>query len=461
MSSYDPNEISALDAHGQAELLKSGAVGPAELVDAALERIEALNPQVNAINYIAAEHALAATKKVDPSLPMAGVPYVLKEATEYPGLPHTSGSRICKNRIGRRSYPFTDKLDAAGLIVCGLSTMPEFGLTGTGEALLNGPTRNPWDLEKSSGGSSSGAAVAVATGMTPFATGSDGGGSIRIPASHCGVVGFKPSRGWNDRARGVNLVDDILVSDGLLARSMRDTIWGAQYVRSQPPGQVDAGRRLKVALCLKGLNGADPDADVSGVVRQAAELCASLGHSVEERSLPLDASVLHEAFGVIWCYGAGEVVDFFRAKSEEDADRLLEPWTLGLAARRDAAAPNEIADAFKAVSAIDSQLASFWEDYDVVLSPTTSSTAPPLGVMAPDRPFDATWKSVFQHVNYTQLQNMAGFPGLSLPLFTAANGMPAGAMFWTRAGGDDLLLSLGAALEKANPWGERRPPLAR
>lgn len=448
----DLEAISRLDAHDQAALVCRGEVSPDAPVRAALARIAALNPTLNAVSHVAADHALKAAAGIDRSAPMAGVPYLLKASMEYPGFPWASGSRACRDRVGRNRYPFAGAMDAAGLIPCGMSTMPEFGLIGSGEALVYGPTRNPWDLTRGGGGSSSGAAVAVASGMVPFATGSDGGGSIRIPASHCGIIGFKPSRNWNLRARAVSLIDDLLASDGLYGRSMRDTVWAAQTLRTQPPEPVDPTRRLRIAVSLSGLDGQLPEPDIVAVIGSTARLCADLGHGVESRELPLDLPALNRAFDILWSFGAGEVVDIFHARLGAQADALLEPWTLGLAARRQSITPDDLAGALSAIGRIDLHLARFWEEFDVVLSPVTGSVTPKLGVLAPDRDFDALWQDHFRHVSHTQLQNMAGYPGLSLPLFRNAAGLPIGSMFWTRHGGDDLLLALGAALEQPHRW---------
>lgn len=451
----DLEAISRLDAHDQAALVRRGEVPPDAPVRAALARIAALNPDLNAVSHVATDHALNAAANADRSAPMAGVPYLLKASMEYPGFPWVSGSRACRDRIGRNRYPFAQAMDRAGLIPCGMSTMPEFGLIGSGEALVYGPTRNPWDTSRGAGGSSSGAAAAVASFMVPYATGSDGGGSIRIPGSHCGIIGFKPSRNWNLRARAVSLIDDLLASDGLYGRSMRDTVWAAQTLRQQPPGPTALDRPLRIAVSLAGLDGQLPEPDIVEVIGRSAALCAGLGHHVENRELPLDLAALNRAFDILWSYGAGEVVDIFQAKLGSAANTLLEPWTLGLAERRQAIAPDDLGAALGAIGRIDLHLARFWEEFDLVLSPVTGSVAPKLGVLAPDREFEALWDDHFRHVNHTQLQNMAGYPGLSLPLFQTAGGMPAGAMFWTRHGGDDLLLALGTALEAAHPWSHR------
>jgi len=164
-------QLADLDAHAQASLVQRGVVSPSAPVEAAIARIEALDPMTNAVSHRAFDHARKAVRTVDRMAPMAGVPYLLKASMEYPGFPQVSGSRACASRMAKRQYPFSQRLDEAGLIPCGMSTMPEFGLLGTGEALVYGPTRNPWDLDRTAGGSSSGSAVAVATGMVPFATG--------------------------------------------------------------------------------------------------------------------------------------------------------------------------------------------------------------------------------------------------------------------------------------------------
>ncbi|MES2496496.1 MAG: amidase family protein [Pseudomonadota bacterium] len=451
-------QLADLDAHAQASLVQRGVVSPSAPVEAAIARIEALDSLTNAVSHRAFDHARKAARTVDRMAPMAGVPYLLKASMEYPGFPQVSGSRACSSRMAKRQYPFSQRLDEAGLIPCGMSTMPEFGLLGTGEALLYGPTRNPWDLDRTAGGSSSGSAVAVATGMVPFATGSDGGGSIRIPASHCGIIGFKPSRDWNLRARASNLVDDLLASDALYGRSMRDTIWAARLLRRQPPVAPVAKTGLRIAVSLRGLDGELAAPEIVAMIERSATLCEAIGHHVEHRELPIDHQALSRAFDVLWSYGGGDVADAF-AGTGEDGQPRLEPWTLGLAARRDAMTPDDLAEALAQLALLHQSLEAYWQDYDVVLSPVTSDTAPLVGVLAPDRAFDALWRDHFRHVNYTQLQNLGGFPGISLPLFEAAPGVPAGAMFWARRGADDLLLALGAQLEEAQPWASRRPPL--
>ncbi|WP_447728656.1 amidase family protein [Sphingomonas koreensis] len=457
MTLAQADAIARLDGHGQAELVRRGEVPAHALVEAAIARIEAVDGALNSIAVRAFGHARAAAARVDHGAAMAAVPYLLKASLEYPGFPCEAGSRAKKGEVARRALPLVQALDGAGMVPVGMSTMPEFGLNASGEALLYGPTCNPWDLARSSGGSSSGAGAAVAAGLVPFATASDAGGSIRIPASNCGIIGFKPSRGWNVRARAYNLVDDILCSDSLYGRSMRDTVWAARQLRPAEKGSaMPAGRKLRIALDLTGMDGAGPEAEVEAVVRRAAALCETLGHHVEEVTQPIDHAGLRTGFTTLWDYLGGETVDHYGARASE----VLEPWTLGLAERRARVTPEMLADALAQVDRASAALTGFHARFDVVLSPVTASVPPLLGHLAPTRPTDELFEALFGYVNYTPLHNMTGTPSISLPLFPATSGLPVGAMFSAAAGGDELLLGLGQELEVANPWADRWPPMA-
>jgi len=457
MTLAQADAIARLDGHGQAELVRRGEVPPEAPVEAAIARIEAVDGALNALAVRAFDHARAAAARVDRDAAMAAVPYLLKASLEYPGFPCEAGSRAKKGEVASRAFPLVQTLDRAGMVPVGMSTMPEFGLNASGEALLYGPTGNPWDVARSSGGSSSGAGAAVAAGLVPFATASDAGGSIRIPASNCGIVGFKPSRGWNVRARAYNLVDDILCSDSLYGRSMRDTVWAARQLRPAAKGAaVPAGRRLRIALDLKGMDGAGPDAEVEAVVRRAAALCETLGHRVEETTQPIDRAGLRTGFTTLWDYLGGETVDHYGERASE----VLEPWTLGLAERRGRVTPELLAEALAQIDRASAALAEFHERFDVVLSPVTASVPPLLGHLAPTRPADELFDALFGYVNYTPLHNMTGTPSISLPLFAGESGLPVGAMFSAAPGGDELLLGLGEELEVASPWGDRWPPMA-
>ncbi|WP_343518507.1 amidase family protein [Sphingomonas sp.] len=457
MTLAQADAIARLDGHGQAELVRRGEVPVQALVEAAILRIEALDGALNAVAVRAFGHAREAVARVDREAAMAAVPYLLKASLEYPGFPCEAGSRAKQGEVARRAFPLARALDRAGMVPVGMSTMPEFGLNASGEALLYGPTCNPWDVSRSSGGSSSGAGAAVAAGLVPFATASDAGGSIRIPASNCGIVGFKPSRGWNLRARAYNLVDDILCSDSLYGRSMRDTIWVARLLRPAGKGTaIPAGRKLRIALDLIGLDGTGPEAEVEAVVRRAAALCETLGHRVEEVSQPIDRAAMFTGFTTLWDYLGGEVADHYGDRAHD----VLEPWTLGLAERRALVTPELLAEALAQIDRGATALTAFHQRFDVVLSPVTASVPPPLGHLAPTRPTDALFDALFGYVNYTPLHNMTGTPSISLPLSAGEGGLPVGAMFSAAQGGDELLLGLGEELEIASPWAGRWPPMA-
>ena len=453
--------IARHDAHGQAALVRDGALPADALVEAAILRIEEIDPALNAVTYRAFDHARAAVKTADPAAPMAVAPVLLKASLAYPGFPQTSGSRARKDAVATTAYPFAQRLDAAGLVPVGMSSMPEFGLLCSGEALLTGPTLNPWDPTRTAGGSSTGAAVAVAAGLVPLAHASDAAGSIRVPAANCGVVGFKPSRGWNVRARAHHLIDDLLCGDSLIARSVRDTAWGLRMERPQGLDRAAEPRRpLRIALDLQGLSG-PPDSEVADIVQRTARLCAGLGHHVNVVAMPIDRAGLRAAILTLWPYLGGELVDLFSVlRPETPIGDLLEPWTIGLAQKRQAISPEQLDRCYAAIAAGEQALAAFHGEWDVVLSPVTRSAPPPLGALAPTRPFDELWAALFDYVDYTPLHNLTGAPSVSLPLGMSADGLPIGSLFSAAQGADELLLTLAAELEEAAPWADRWPPAA-
>ncbi len=384
---------------------------------------------------------------------------LLKASLAYPGFPQTSCSRARRDVVAAHAYPFTERLVAAGLVPAGMTTMPEFGLLVSGEALLGGPTLNPWHPGRTAGGSSTGAAVVVAAGMVPLAHASDAAGSIRIPAANCGVVGFKPSRGWNHRARAHHLIDDLLCSDAMIARSIRDTAWAARFER---PAALAAApeprRRLRIALDLAGLAGA-PDAEVAALVTATARLCGELGHHVEEVTAPIDRAGLYAAITTLWPYLGGDLVDFYAAtRPAEPIGDLLEPWTIGLAERRARIAPEQVGSAIGAIGAGERALTAFHDDWDVLLSPVAPTPPPLVGALAPTRAFEELWDALFGYACYTPIANLAGTPSISLPLGMTGDGLPIGSLLSAAHGRDELLLTLAAQLEEAAPWAERWPP---
>ena len=457
----DALRIGALDGHDQGALLARGEVSPRELIEAALARIDHIDPAVNAVTYVDRDAASSAHGGGEG--PLAGVPYLLKASLEYPGWPMTSCSRARATARGRIAHPFVRSLDAAGLVPVGMTAMPEFGLLTGGEPMLTGAVRNPWSPGHSAGGSSTGAAAAVAAGLVPVAHASDAAGSIRVPAASCGVVGLKSTRGVNLRARAPHVIDDLLCCDGLIGRSVRDVAWGFDTTRA--PDAVLAAPRavagLRVLMCLDGLDGEPPAREVRDATIAAARLCADLGCVVEEGRMPVDGAAIIAAFKTIWLHEGGEIADLVAAANASAAlDALLEPWTLGLAERRQRLALGDTGKAFAQVAASSAALDRLFERYDVVLSPVTATPPPVLGTFDPAGDFDALWHAFWEYTSFTPLQNIAGTPAMTLPLGMSGEGLPIGAMLAAGAGGDRTLLGLAAAFETAHPWRERWPLLS-
>ncbi|MHC9083944.1 amidase family protein [Luteimonas sp. RIT-PG2_3] len=464
----DAFTIGQLDAHDQAALLQSGDIDARGLTEAAILRIEALDPQLQTLSHRAfalARREAAALDAADGGAaargPMAGVPWLAKDSLDYPGMPTLSCSRSRSGALLERGHPYVDRLIAQGLVAVGKSSMPEFGLLASTEPLQGPVTRNPWSLAHSPGGSSGGAAAAVAAGLVPVAQGSDGGGSIRLPSSCCGVVGLKPGRDSTVRVRGRHLVEDLLVADGLHARSVRDAAWGFAATHLQPGRSVVQGaskQRLRIAVIEHGLRGATPDADVQAAIAGTAQLCASLGHHVERARWPLDGDAVLGAFEDLWSHLAADAVDGARAllggRRIEDA---VEPWTLALATRANALPTGALETIYRQIAQLPGQLSTFFGQYDVVLSAVTSAPPPLLGTYAPDLPMDSLFDTMFAWIDYTPLQNMAGTPAISLPLSSSAGGLPIGSMFAADRGQEDTLLALAYELEAAAPWADRWP----
>lgn len=456
-----------LDATGVAALVRAGEVSAVEALEAAIARTEALNPQLNFMIAPAYDYARARANTT-PTGPFAGVPTLIKDLTDLTGLPTRYGSRAFANNVAQAQTPYVDALLAAGLAPIGKSTTPEFGLTATTEPLLGGPTRNPWDPTRSSGGSSGGAAVAVAARAVPVAHASDGGGSIRIPASCNGLFGLKPSR-----ARELSEPRDVegfsISVNGCVSRSVRDSAaWLAITERTgaaatfAPIGMVSgpSQRRLRIGVQIADLRGREPAADVRAAIEDAAELCRGLGHDVREARMDIDGDAFADAFTLLWAAGAAEVArDVGRAAPDVPLDQVLEPLTLGLAELFQRAPEGAFSGALTTLRAAEARYAEFFNDVDVLLTPVLSDVPPPLGEISPTLGM-AGFERVSDYAVYTPLQNAAGAPAMSAPLAWSPAGLPIGAHFSAAPGQDRRLLELAYELELARPWAARRPGVA-
>ena len=466
----DFSELTHLDATAQAELVRKKDVQPIELVDAAIERIEALNPRLNAVVTKMFDQARETARGELPQGPFTGVPFLLKDILGMcRGVPMTMGSALLRDFVPDHDSELVSRLRRAGLIFVGKTNVPEFGILPTTEADLFGPCRNPWDTERSTGGSSGGAAAAVASGMVPMAHANDGGGSIRIPASCCGLFGLKPTRARNPLGPDFGEGWGGLVAEHAVTRSVRDS--AALLDATAGPDSGDPYWAPPIARPFANEVGVDPGAlriayvvspdfpahqDCIQAVEAAIALCRNLGHQVEE--IPMAPDVGHEHFAacvkVIIAAGTASLLKMLGAVREQ-----VEPMTWAL---------NEMAggiDGADYVLALDQlqrssrAIAGMFSRYDVLISPVVSEPPPLLGHFASalDNPLQG-FDRAGRYVHLAPLANVTGQPAMSVPLFWNEDGLPIGVQFMGRFGDEATLFRLASQLETAQPWAHRRPP---
>ncbi|MBL8658656.1 MAG: amidase [Rhodospirillales bacterium] len=496
------DDFESYDALALAALVRDRQVSAEELVAAAIGRIEARNPQLNAVVLRLDDSAREAARAFDRSRgeadhgAFAGVPFLLKDLiATCAATPTTASCRLLSDRLAAADSELVARYRRAGLIFAGKTNTPEFGILPVTESRLRGPARNPWNLAFNAGGSSGGTAAAVAAGMVPAAHGSDGGGSIRIPASCCGLFGLKPTRG---RIPMGPVIGDLLsgfVQEHVITRSVRDSAAlldatcgadaGAPYAAPPATGPflAEVGRepgRLRIAWTAKALLGNATHPECRAAVEDAAQVCAALGHDVEEAAPALDVAKLVRTFLVIGTVDAGLT---FKAAVASAGRRVrfddLEPqsWLLATIGRRLGAI--EFAEAQEAARLAGRAMARFLTDFDLLLTPTMAY--PPLRVgelkVTPaqaaavrvlrrvpisrvlDRILDVLAGSAFEATANTMLFNMTGQPAMSMPLFWTSDGLPIGVQFAARFGAEATLLRLAAQLEATRPWFLRRPTL--
>jgi len=481
------------DATGLAELVRARQISAEEVVEAAIERIEARNPAINAVVHTQFERARKQAREPGTGS-FAGVPFLLKDLfAEDAGEPSTSSCQLGSAWRADRDCELVARYKRAGLIILGRTNTPEFGIMGTTEPVFRGPTRNPYDLKRSSGGSSGGSAAAVSARMVPAAHASDGGGSIRIPSSHCGLVGLKPTRGRNPMGPFAGEHWAALVEDHVVTRSVRDTAAlldatagpddGAPYQVRDPAGPfaAEVGQppgALKIAFTTQALFGDTLDPDCAAAVADAASLARSLGHQVEEAVPAFDRPALIRAYLLVCAAGiSGDLAAAAaragrpaRAKDVEPSTWLLHQIAQTLSAADYAAAVDAMRRAARGV-------AEFFTRYDILLTATTARPPVAIGELLPTRSelmqigfirrlplrglllkaLDEAAHGPLAATPNTQLFNMSGQPAISLPLSWNAAGLPIGTQWVAPFGREDLLLRLASQLETARPWSTRRP----
>ncbi|MEQ8379013.1 amidase [Parvibaculum sp.] len=458
-------ELAKLDATAQGDLVRKGELTALDLVEAGISRIEQVNGQVNAVVATFYDKAREAAKGKLPQGPFTGVPNLVKDLDNLKGTSATSGSRFLAQNVSPETDPIIAGKENAGFVMVGKSNTPEFGLLGTTESLLLGACNNPWNLAHSPGGSSGGAAAAVASGMVPVAHATDGGGSIRIPASCCGVFGLKPSRGRIEL--GERQLPGDIGFQHCVSRSVRDsaTLLDATERKGSaavlpPVGRVEGPgkKRLRIAFGTMDYKGREPAADVKAAIEDVAKLCADLGHEVIPAKNTIDGNAFEDAFLAAWASGPAELVALVKQMGLEP-DAVLEPWTLGLADLYNSKPKGTLENALAHFEKITAETVSFMKDYDVWLTPVLATTPPRTGEQAPTVPFDTLYERVFNYVTYTPLHNVVGTPAMSVPLSWSAAGLPIGAQFAASPGQERVLLELAFELEQARPWADRYPPV--
>ena len=466
------------DALGLAELVKRGKVSPTELLEAAIERVEARNGAVNAVTMKLYDYGRKAISDGLPDGPFTGVPFLLKDLTaSLAGVKMTRGSKF----FADTPPPTADsehvkRLKKAGLVIFGRTNTCELGLSLTCEPQLYGPTKSPWDVTRISGGSSGGAAASVGARMLPMAHGSDGFGSIRVPAACCGIVGLKPTRGRNTLAPITGEGLGGCSTEHALTLTVRDTAAlldvtagagpGDPYVAPPPPrpflAEVQAERRpLRIAYTTAAPNGAPVNTEYLKALAETVVLCKDLGHKVQEADPEIDRAAVVPTF--LTLAAANMVVNLASHPTAGRPARRgeVENVTWGTAQKGEKITAADYVRASQTMHRLGRQMAAFHAGYDVLLTPGLGTLPPKLGwidMMLED--VDEYWRRVFTFSPFTVWFNLTGQPALMLPLGRTTSGFPIAVQLAGRYGEEGTILSLGAQLEKARPWFDKKPPTA-
>lgn len=491
-------EYDQYDGLGLAELIGEKQVSVSEVCQAAIERIDRLNPRLNAVIFTMDHLAKKSIQNLPTSGPFRGVPFLLKDLlAAYAGVPLASGCKALKNFIPDNDSELVLRYKHAGTVILGKTNTPEFGLLGYTEPELFGPTRNPWNLNHTPGGSSGGTAAAVASGMVPLASGGDGGGSIRIPASCCGLFGFKPSRGRTPTGPDYGELWQGAAVQHVITRSVRDSAAmldatcapdvGAPYIIEPPqkPYLEEIKRNpdtLKIAFSTRSPLGTPVNLEIVENTLKTARLLEKMGHSVEEKTPDIDGLTLALSYFSMYYGEVAHNIDQlknFLGRSARPSDVETGTWALGLMGRATSALSFVKAKAMWDVAS--REMARFHQKYDLYLTPTLAQPPVRIGALKP-KPWE---ESVLKVINglrlgcllklsgaveklalenlsktpFTQLANFTGQPAMSIPLSQTSDGLPCGMHFMAPFGDEATLFRLATQLEKEKPWFDRIPPV--
>jgi amidase len=465
------------DATALAELVRRREVTPAELLEAAIERLEAVNPRINAVVTKLYERARAEAAGELPDGAFTGVPFLTKDLlATIAGVRHTAGTAFQKDWVAPIDSELVRRLRRAGLVIFGVTNTPELGILPTTEPALFGPSRNPWDPSRTTGGSSGGSAAAVAAGVVPMAHGNDGGGSIRIPAACCGLFGLKPTRGRNPLGPVIGDIMHGLVVEHAITRSVRDSAAlldategadpGAPYVAPAKarPYAAEVGTkpgRLRIGWTDRAVNGAPLAAECREAMEDAASLCRELGHELVELKLDFDGNELTQAFLTLWAGGNAWTVEeagqrLGKRPRAEDFEALT--WAMYELGRSIPVV--RYLEGLSVLQRTSRRIGSIFTEIDVALTPVLAQPPLPLGSMdaEPGNPMAGFFKAA-TFTPFTPMANMTGQPAMSVPLWWTPAGLPIGSHFIGRFGDEATLFRLAAQLEQARPWASRKPPI--
>ncbi|MCP4295880.1 MAG: amidase [Proteobacteria bacterium] len=470
-------EYTNYDAVGLAELVKQGEVKPEELLETAIERCEEVNPRINAVVHKQYDQALTAINSGLPAGPFRGVPFLLKDLYALQeGEPSWNGSELFDGFVSDHDTTYTRRCKDAGLVIMGRTNSPEFGLNIDTAPQKHGATHNPWNLDHSVGGSSGGAAAAVAAGILPVAHATDGGGSIRIPAANCGLVGLKPTRARNPSGPDAGEGWSGLSAGHVVSRTVRDSAGFLDCTHGPAPGDpyhapevkgsfadevgADPGK-LKIALVASGYSGQTVHPQCAAGAENTAKLCETLGHHVEVARPELDMGSMFEAMNIIISANVWNALRFRYAalKREPDGEGVESiTWEFFKAGLKYKA--GDYANALLTIHRCGRQLGEFFRNYDLILSPTLSN--PPLKLREIVMTIPSLEKytdQLFGELPVTPVYNVTGCPAISLPLHRSESGLPIGVHFGASFGKEALLLRLASQIEEAQPWFDHLPTI--
>jgi amidase len=473
-----PDDFTWLDATAQSEVVARGDASPLELVDAAIARIESSNPALNAVIHDRFDRARTeAASSALPDTPFRGVPFLVKDAVCHTaGDPFHCGMRLLKRLQWTEPEDtwLASRFRAAGLLSVGKTNTPELATSVTTEPIAYGPTHNPWDLSRSPGGSSGGSAAAVAAGMVPIAHGNDMGGSIRFPSSMCGIVGLKPTRARTTLGPDFGEYWGPLTHEHVLTRSVRDTAAVLDAIAGPAPGdpysappparpfREEVGAPpgpLRIGIRTRRPDGERSHPECEQAVAEAGRLLESLGHRVESVDLPALDEPIDGGFGIVMCVAIARELERWSTKTGATitADDV-EPGNLFLAQMGADVTAVAYAGAIDAMQTWSRKVAAWWNDYDLLVTPTSPELPVPLGELAPTNPDPGVMTRMGVLTSFMIPFDVTGQPAISLPLHWSNDGLPVGVQLVAAYAREDVLLRVSAQLEQAAPWADRHPP---